>query len=190
MKKNVAKKSNKKSNKKGLWIFFGAVVLSFSLFVAGALYTSLQPDKQCLVTHQTTTTPPKHLTNAQDYFNLANYNFDRGDCNQAIVNYTLAIKKDPKFDQAYNNRAYTYMRMQDYDAALSDLNKALTLRPTYVHALMNRGDIYNFYKKDQMKALADYNTVINLVSPDKYRSLSLCGHKLLAENNGWHLGVL
>jgi tetratricopeptide (TPR) repeat protein len=47
--------------------------------------------------------------------------------------------------EAYNNRAYTYMTIRDYADALPDLDQATALRPTYVNALMNRGDIYNFY---------------------------------------------
>ena len=82
------------------------------------------------------------------------------------------------------------MRMKNYQAALLDLNHAIELRPDYAHALMNRGDIYNYYYSiDRKKAMEDYDEVLKLVPPEEYNELSLCGHRLLAKNNGWNLNV-
>ena len=72
-------------------------------------------------------------------------------------------------------------------AALPDLDQAIALRPNYVNALMNRGDIYNYYYDiDYDKAVADYDRVLAL-DPEH---TSVCGHRLLAQNHGWSLGVL
>lgn len=127
---------------------------------------------------------------AADYLALGDYDFDRGDCVQAIAAYSQAIALNPQYAEAYNNRAYTYMMQADYARALPDLDTAIRLRPTYVHALMNRGDIYNFnYQIDRQKAIADYDRVI-AQGPTAYHDTSVCGHRWLALHNGWHLSTL
>jgi tetratricopeptide (TPR) repeat protein len=94
---------------------------------------------------------------------------------------------DPGFAEAYNNRAYTYMTLEQYALALDDLNKAIEIRPDYVNALLNRGDIYNYYYEiDSARALADYDRVLALDPALANR----CGHRLLAAHNGWNLGTL
>ncbi len=187
MKKNVSKKY-----KRGNYIFLGAIgilVFLLFLFVAKGVSSAFAPDPQCIIPHQTSSQPPSTLTSAQDFFKQGNYDYDVGNCKKAIDDYTQAIQRNPRFEQAYNNRAYTYMRMRDYQHALPDLDRAIQLRPLYVNALMNRGDIYNFYYAiDRKKAMADYDTVLALGFP-AYQGTSLCGHRLLAQSNGWNVNV-
>ncbi|MGH7204481.1 MAG: hypothetical protein ACREHC_08650, partial [Candidatus Levyibacteriota bacterium] len=70
-----------------------------------------------------------------------------------------------------------------YKDALLDLDKAVSLRPDYINARMNRGDIYNFYYTiNRSKALEDYNKVIALGGQ---HGTSVCGHKAMAQNNNF-----
>lgn len=172
------------------WLLPLVIVVTLGLFVTGALLSGLQPDKQCLIAHQTTLTPPQRLQSAQDYLALGDFAYEKGDCQSAITSYSKALALNPQYPEAYNNRAYTYMRMQEYNKALPDLDKAIEIRPNYVNALLNRGDIYNFYYHiDRAKAIADYDRVLKM-SPQAYKNTSVCGHRLLAQNNGWHFIVL
>ena len=146
------------------------------------------PDTQCMTTHETTSQPPATLTTYKNYFALGNYEYDRGNCQQAIFDYTTAIDMYPIYRQAYNNRGYTHMRMHDYGSALSDFNQALYLNPYYIQALMNRGDMYNYYYNiDRKRAVEDYKTVVQLGAT---QSTSVCGHLFLAEHNGWNVGTV
>jgi hypothetical protein len=80
------------------------------------------------------------------------------------------------------------MMENNYAAALPDLDQAIALRPTYVNALMNRGDIYNFYfHQDNEQAIHDYNRVIALGGD---RTTSVCGHRWLAVHHGWNIGTV
>lgn len=145
---------------------------------------------QCTELHDTTTQPPKSLISANDYFEQGNYDYDKGNCTQAITDYSNAITLNPKFAEAYNNRAYTYMMLNDYPDATSDLDNAISIRPNYVNALRNRGDIYNFYYQiDHQKALVDYDRVI-LIGGLKPNDLGFCNHRLLAIHGGWSIGVI
>jgi tetratricopeptide (TPR) repeat protein len=136
------------------------------------------------------TDSPASLITAEDYFAHGDFEYEQKDCDQAIADYTQAIRLDPALAEAYNNRAYVYMVKKDYASALTDLNRAIRLRPDYVNALMNRGDIYNYYYSiDYDRAVADYDRVLS-IDPGAGSHTSVCGHRLLAMNHGWNLSVL
>ncbi len=154
------------------------VLLAFFLRLYGAISV---PDIQCARPHVTTSKSPKQLKTAADFFELGNYNYEIGKCQEGVADYTRAIELRLNYTEAYNNRAYTNMRMRNYADALLDLDKAISLNPNYVNALMNRGDIHNYYYQiDRKAALADYNKAISLGARD---DKSACGHKAMAETN-------
>jgi Tfp pilus assembly protein PilF len=138
-------------------------------------------DGQCGVYHATESYPPSSTTSAMDYFDLGNYDYDKGDCTKAVEDYAKSIELNPNYPQAYNNRAYTYLRLRNYDAALADLNKAIALNPNYIQALVNRGDIYNNFIVDKDKAIIDYQKVISLGGT---KGTSVCSKLLDAQSNG------
>ena len=52
-----------------------------------------------------------------------------------------------------------------------------------------RGDIYNYYYRiDRQRAIADYDRVI-AQGPAAIRGTSVCGHRMLAYHDGWHVSV-
>lgn len=179
---------SKKPNRKPLLVS-AIVMIALLGLLASAIYRSTTaPDMWCSKIHEATSTPPATHKSAMDYFKQANYDYDTGNCRKAITSYTESIKLDPSYPQSYNNRAYTYMRMRDYSSALSDLDKALSLRPDYIQALMNRGDIHNYYYAiDRQSAIKDYKKALALGASQK--ETSVCGHLFLAKHNGWTPGA-
>jgi tetratricopeptide (TPR) repeat protein len=165
------------------------VVLCLTLGLVG-VYKAIQPVVSCAsAPKKPLSTPPAILETAQDFLAQGDYDYEQGDCDKAIADYTRGIEVNPDFAEAYNNRAYVYMVKKDYAAALPDLDHALQLRPNYVNALMNRGDIYNYYYEiDYERAVADYNRVLS-IDPNAMEYTSVCGHRLLAINHGWNLNV-
>jgi len=92
---------------------------------------------------------------------------------QAIYNYTEAIKRNPKFVKAYNNRGIAYVGRQQYDLAIADFNKAIKLDP-------NNGTIYNnraaayWYKGEVARARQDIQKAQSLgipVNPDMVKTI-------------------
>jgi tetratricopeptide (TPR) repeat protein len=166
----------------------GLAAILFVLVSVLLVRTSLtRATRPCLTRRVPGYARPAALVTAEDYFAQGNYDYDSGDCQLAIADYSEAIARNPDYAQAYNNRAYTYMILQDYAMALPDLDRAIQIRPGYVNALMNRGDIHNFYYAiDYEKAIADYDHVISLGA----LHTSVCGHRLLAVNHGWNLSAL
>jgi tetratricopeptide (TPR) repeat protein len=75
----------------------------------------------------------------------------------AVNEFSNAVNKDPKYAEAYSNRAVAYMMQKKYNKALDDLKKAKELRPdsatirynlASVHSLMGNTD----YGMDELDA--------------------------------------
>lgn len=156
----------------------GAILLP--MFVYGGFSLLAPSTAPCAGKIIAQSTPPAQFISAQDYFQQGDYEYDQGNCSQAIAAYTQSIALNPQNAEAYNNRAYTYMVLQQYDKALLDLNKAIEIRRDYVNALMNRGDIYNYYYAiNYDRAIADYDRVMS-IDLQYAQHTSVTGHMLLA----------
>ncbi len=153
---------------------FGAVLLPTVLYVGFVL---LPNDNAICTGHDNASSASSvQLVSAQDYFRQGNYQLYLGNCSQAIAYYTQAIALNPQNAQALNNRAYTYMAKGRYDRALPDLDQAIAIRPDYVNALMNRGDIYNYYYAvNHDRAIADYDRVM-AIDPYNKQHTQVNGH--------------
>ena len=185
----AAKEKTKKFKGQPLLVSGGVVTLLLGLIAFGMYKSATQRDIQCSSSHTATTKPPILLDTAISYFNQGNYDYEIGNCQKAITDYTKSIELNRNFPQAYNNRAYTYMRLRDYKDAIPDLKTALALKPDYTQALMNLGDIYNYYYQiNRQTAISYYKKVIQ-VSGKHGGNNDVCGHLFLAEHNGWTLSA-
>ena len=166
------------------------LLLTAFVILGGVYITFLSPnrktarkDAHCGRAHVPTTIRPTDLKTATDWLTLGDYDYESGNCQQAIEDLNQALALNPKYAEAYNNRGYVYMRLQNYEAALADLNRAIELRPDYATALRNRGDIYNYYyQRDRNQAIADYDKVVSL-GKNAVKGSSVCTHRLLAVNH-------
>ena len=169
------------------WLAIPVVlVLAAGLWIVGNVY--LRPTPPRPVARIVSLTPLPTLSTATEYMIRGDRDFDASAYDNAIADYTHAIALKPDYAEAFNNRAYTYMTIEDYSAALPDLDEAIRLRPGYVNALMNRGDMYNYYYRiDRARAIEDYDRVLEL-DPTAAQHTSVCGHRAIAANNGMTQG--
>ena len=92
---------------------------------------------------------------------------------QAIYNYTEAIKRNPKYVKAYNNRGIAYIGKQQYDLAITDFNKAIEFDPKNGKVYNNRGVAY-WYKGEVARARQDIQKAQSLgipVNPDTVKKI-------------------
>ena len=66
-----------------------------------------------------------------------------------------------KLDETYKSRGDAYFASGDYERAIADLSKAITLKPQDVNGYIRRGIAYE-KKGDHEHAIADFSTVIRL----------------------------
>jgi tetratricopeptide (TPR) repeat protein len=109
--------------------------------------------------------------------NLGNAYFAKGDFDQAIENFSEAIKLSPQFNVAFNNRANAYVAKKDYGRAIEDFNEAIRLNPGHITgvdlpepfdysiAFTNRGFAYASLN-DYDHAIRDFDEAIRLKSHD------------------------
>ena len=67
--------------------------------------------------------------------------------NNAVIEFTLAIKESPTFADAYSNRAVAYMQQNKMNKAEEDLKKAIELNPKNPFARYNLASLYSLTKK-------------------------------------------
>ena len=84
---------------------------------------------------------------------------ERNDFDLAIDNCTSAIQSGQLSDEelaiAFNNRGFAYYSKRNYDGAIRDYDRAITLQPKYAPALVRRANAYQ-EKRQYEGALADY----------------------------------
>src|SRR2546429_378472 len=83
--------------------------------------------------------------------------FWRGDTNGAMAEFNRVIELDPKYIDAYPNRAFLRQARGDLEGAIADYDKAIAANPTYVEAFSNRGLVKRI-QGDLDSALADVTT--------------------------------
>ena len=104
----------------------------------------------------------------------------KGQTDQAIRDYTEAIRLKPDDAKAFNNRGIVHGRKGQYDRAIADYDQAIRLKPDDAKAFNNRGNAYN--RKGQTdRAIADYDQAIRL-KPDYAKAFGNRG--LTYENLG------
>jgi tetratricopeptide (TPR) repeat protein len=83
-----------------------------------------------------------------------------GDKDAVSTDFTRAIELHPGHN-VYLHKALAFSQMEEYDQAISDLNKAIDIKKDYAYAYLNRGVIYQKLGEKE-KAMADYQHTIDL----------------------------
>jgi len=96
--------------------------------------------------------------------------FTAGKWVDAMRHYSEAIKrnpKDPEFTHiVFSNRATCYIRMNEMELAMKDLDTCIEMCPTYAKAYLNKAHI-KFVQKEYQKVTPLYEAVINMEGVDE-----------------------
>lgn len=99
------------------------------------------------------------------YFRLGTCHVKQNQVDEAIQDFSEALKIYPKEATIYNFRGYAYARRGDHVKAIADFTDAIRLNPREKLAYDNRGDSY-VSKGDYAKAATDYRAAITLAPND------------------------
>lgn len=112
----------------------------------------------------------------------ANILYNLGDNEAASQKFDNLIALNEKDEESYVYRAIVNKRMQNYDATLNDLNKAITINPNYDFAYEARADFYTYSLADNFdQAIQDYTKVITILD----KNISAQNKAFLHNNRGF-----
>ena len=96
---------------------------------------------------------------------FAKYNLDNStsDLENAIADFSEAIKLMPEFAEVYNRRGGAYLAKGIFEPAVTDFRKAIELEPNYAEAYYNLGVGY-FFQCKLDEAIQEYSRAILLKS--------------------------
>lgn len=98
-----------------------------------------------------------------DLTNRGNAWYEKGSLGKALVDYSAAVKINPKNDSAYTNRGAAWGKKGEPDNAIIDYSAAITINSKNDLAHYNRGGAW--YKKGELeKAITDYSVAIKINS--------------------------
>ena len=99
--------------------------------------------------------------------------------NDAIEQLMKAVEIDPMFTMAYNDLAYRYSFVGDFERSIWAINKYIALAPQDPNPYDSRGDLYAYNGKVE-DAIASYEEAVR-IKPDFRHSLRKLGHMHLFE---------
>lgn len=106
-----------------------------------------------------------------------------GHYNEAVADFTQAVKLNPKYVTAFIGRANAYAKLEQYKAAYQDFATAQQLSPKNTAIYVMRGSL-NFLLGRFKDAIADYRYYLSLKPTDMYRMLWLhLSQKYLNKNS-------
>jgi tetratricopeptide (TPR) repeat protein len=77
-----------------------------------------------------------------DYRTRGRVSHDRGNYDEALVDYASAIEQNPYDYHSYLFRGYTLAAMGDYRGAIADFTDTIRLNPKSYHAFSHRANAY------------------------------------------------
>jgi tetratricopeptide (TPR) repeat protein len=110
---------------------------------------------------------------AKEYFNSGCDKVSGKNCTGAIADFSEAIKCDPGFKQAYENRGVAKFYLHDNRGAIDDFTKALEIDPNDYNTFGRRGWA-KFHLQDYSGAIADFTKALE-GSSDKRRYYNIRG---------------
>ena len=112
---------------------------------------------------------------------IGNAYFDKKDYERAIADYSEAIRLDPEYAFAFNNRCWVRaVTDRDLQQALADCTQSLRVKPNSALAFANRG-LVHLKSGDFDKAIADYDVALR-ISPTM--AVPLYGRGLAKQKKG------
>lgn len=116
---------------------------------------------------------------AEEFETRASRRYDEARYDQAIADYSAALRIDPKLTSAMINRGWAYTLKEDYETAKADFEAALKIDPEMRGAYTGRGTCYR-EQGEYDKAVTDFTEAIrrDATDADIYERRAKCYFEL------------
>jgi cytochrome c-type biogenesis protein CcmH/NrfG len=98
----------------------------------------------------------------QAWIALGNDYFDTNQAQRAVDAYAKALALQPDNPDVLTDQGVMYRKLQAFDKAVANFQRANQVDPRHVQSIYNLGVVYAFDLKDQAKAIAAWNRVIEV----------------------------
>jgi tetratricopeptide (TPR) repeat protein len=98
---------------------------------------------------------------AEKYIERGDIYLARGQGQEAVAEYTIAIDRSPVSTDAYYKRGIAYRNSGSHDFALKDLNRAIELSPRFAPAYIARSLTYSLLNQMDL-AMMDMDDALNI----------------------------
>jgi tetratricopeptide (TPR) repeat protein len=140
---------------------FNSGMVYLSKYTSEAILAALQPEMYKMLGLSDGGKPvPTHPV-ARQHYEKGKLFFEREDYEIAVLEFSEAIKLDPKVAEYLAWRGRANSVKGDYDSGLRDCNEAIRIDPNIAMAYYSRGNAYQ-NKKDYDSAIRDYNQAIRI----------------------------
>lgn len=96
---------------------------------------------------------------AEEERQAGNALFKEGKFVDALKRYEEALKRSPNDPKILNNQATTYVKLMEFNLAMSTIEKCLKIDPTNEKALLRKANIH-FFLKEYHKAIDIYTSIL------------------------------
>ena len=112
-------------------------------------------------------------------FDLGKEKYDAQDFEGAVIDFTLALEKDPSNPEIYYQRAMSYYKLKKLNLALIDMDYAVEMQPNYAFRYSSRAYMRDGIG-DVIGAVQDYKKAIELDPEDaiSYNNLGILEDKM------------
>lgn len=86
---------------------------------------------------------------------------DTSRCRESLMYYNKAIKIDENYRNSYFNRSFTRFMLDDFEGAMTDVDKAINAKPDEADYYIFRGSLY-IAQEDTAKACVDLKKAAEL----------------------------
>ena len=104
---------------------------------------------------------PSEPKDAAEFVRRGNDSYSKGKIDEAIKDYTEALRLNPKSRAALMNRGRSWADKDEYDKAIRDYTACIEMDETNATAFVRRSGCW-IEKKDYDKAIADCETAMRL----------------------------
>ncbi|MBK7379962.1 MAG: tetratricopeptide repeat protein [Ignavibacteriales bacterium] len=104
--------------------------------------------------------------NEISFYLLANCLAAKGDFNEAIINYKLALKLYPNSSMTYFNRGLLYAQQGIFEDAVKDFYKTIEIDPMFGEAYRNLA-VIQFITENYEQALKSFNKYLTLTEDEQ-----------------------